>query len=226
VIDYLEQNGFAIVPDVIEPGARAALLREIEAQVQTVPAAGVRGLAQKISAVRLLANSGKVQDIVSAHLGPGARLVRSILFSKSQETNWQVAWHQDLAIAVRERADYDGFVSWSLKDGIVHVQPPEHVLERMLTVRIHLDPADESNGALWVVPASHRLGRVRASDAASVAMQMGQHVCAVKACDALLFKPLILHASRKATSTTPRRVVHFEFAAFDLPSPLQWSEVA
>jgi len=226
VIKQLERDGFEIVRNLIDPGVRIALIHEIEAQVQTVPAAGLRGLARKIRGVHLLAHSLAMQELVTAHLGIGARLVRSILFSKNQATNWHVAWHQDLAIAVRERADSEGYGSWSLKEGVVHVQPPEQVLERMLTVRMHLDPADASNGALSVVPGSHRIGRIRASEAASVAAKMGQQLCEVDAGDALLFKPLILHASRKATAATPRRVVHLEFAAFDLPSPLQWSEAA
>lgn len=35
-----------------------------------------------------------------------------------------------------------------MKDGVQHVQPPAHVLDRMLSVRLHLDRADENNGAL------------------------------------------------------------------------------
>ena len=44
--------------------------------------------------------------------------------------------------------------------GISHVQPPRAILEQMLTVRIHLDRTDESNGALKVIPGSHRQGKL------------------------------------------------------------------
>lgn len=222
----LQRDGFATVQDVLEQSRTEELAREIDAQLADVPTAGVRGLAQLVPSVRALAQSPELRALIESGLGANARLVRSIYFNKSNATNWQVAWHQDLAIAVHDQVEIEGFVSWSLKEGVPHVQPPEHVLDHMLTVRIHLDRADESNGALWVVPGSHRLGRLRAGDAADTAERMGKHLCDVNAGDALLFKPLLLHASRKATSSRPRRVIHLEFADVELPVPLQWSEVA
>ena len=61
-----------------------------------------------------------------------------------------------------------------------------------------------------------------ASEAAQAAERTGKYLCVVQAGDALLFRPLILHASRKATSEKPRRVIHLEFAAASLPMPLGW----
>lgn len=153
-------------------------------------------------------------------------MVRSILFNKSDQANWRVAWHQDLTIAVAEKAELEGYSAWSVKEGVLHVQPPEEILEHMLTVRVHLDPADETNGALWVSPGSHRFGRVPASEAAALAGRNGKYLCAVNAGDAVLMSPLILHASRKATSGIPRRVIHLEFAGVSLPEPLAWTGMA
>lgn len=226
MLSQLQRDGFAIVHGVLDRSRTEELAREIDGQLANVPTAGLRGLAQLVPSVRELAQSPKLRALVEAGLSTDARLVRSIYFNKSKETNWQVAWHQDLAIAVRDKVEIDGFASWSMKESVPHVQPPAHILDRMLTVRVHLDPADESNGALWIVPESHRLGRLRAGDAASVAEGMGKHLCVVNAGDALLFKPLLLHASRKATSSQPRRVIHLEFADVELPAPLQWSDVA
>jgi hypothetical protein len=222
----LDHDGFAILRNVLQPSRAEGLAHDIDAQLPDVPSAGFRGLAQLVPSVHALGRSPELRAIVESGLGVNAQLVRSIYFNKNQETNWQVAWHQDLAIAVRSRVEVDGFVGWSSKDGVPHVQPPADVLDRMLTVRLHLDPADGSNGALWVVPESHRLGRLPASDAASTAERMGKHLCTVNVGDALLFKPLLLHASRKATSPQPRRVIHLEFADVELPIPLQWSDVA
>jgi hypothetical protein len=73
-----------------------------------------------------------------------------------------VAWHQDLTIAVNSQVDIPGFVPWSTKDGIPHFQSPVGLLEQMLTVRLHLDDADERNGASKVLPGTHRLGRLSA----------------------------------------------------------------
>jgi hypothetical protein len=65
-----------------------------------------------------------------------------------------------------------------------------------------------------------------AGDAAAVAERHGKHLCEATAGDALLLRPLILHASRKAISAKPRRVIHLEFSAVSLPDPLRWDEAA
>jgi ectoine hydroxylase-related dioxygenase (phytanoyl-CoA dioxygenase family) len=223
--ERLHRDGFVVIPGVLAPPLITELAADVEPLLREFPA-GVRALAAKIPNVQRLARSHVIRQWVEPVLGADARLVRSILFTKSTEANWQVAWHQDLAIAVRERADVDGFVSWSVKDGVQHVQPPAHVLERMLSVRLHLDRADESNGALWLSPGSHRHGRIPAGEAARAADRLGKEPCPVNAGDALLFRPLTLHASRKAVVNTPRRVIHLEFANVTLPEPLNWAESA
>lgn len=219
----IERDGFAVAPAILDKAACLQLAHDLEKCLLQSPA-GVRELAAKVPSVAVLARSAAVRSLVEPVLGSGARLVRSVLFNKNSDSNWQVAWHQDLAIAVESQEDIEGYASWSIKEGVVHVQPPIRVLEQMLTIRLHLDPADETNGALWVSPGSHRLGRLKASDAARVADQNGKHLCAAQTGDALLLRPLILHASRKATSANPRRVIHLEFASAPLPSPLAWAE--
>jgi ectoine hydroxylase-related dioxygenase (phytanoyl-CoA dioxygenase family) len=221
----IERDGFAITSGVLDEPVRVEILRDI-AGFLSQSAAGVRGLAGKAPCVRTLAASPAMRALVEPVLGSGARLVRSILFNKSEHANWQVAWHQDLTIAVQQRVDLEGFTSWSAKDGVPHVQPPVDVLENMLSVRLHLDAADDSNGALWLSPGSHRLGRVPAGDAAATAERLGKSLCAVDAGDVLLFRPLTLHMSRKALAKRSRRVIHLEFAGVSLPAPLQWAEAA
>jgi hypothetical protein len=225
VIEKLDRDGFAVIPDVLSPALIAELVGDVEPLLLEFPA-GVRALAAKVPNVRRLAQSQTVRGLVEPVLGADFRLVRSILFTKSSEANWQVAWHQDLSIAVEQRADVDGFIAWSMKDDVQHVQPPVYVLERMLSVRLHLDRADENNGALWLSAGSHRLGRIPAGEAASGADRLGKELCAVNAGDALLFRPLTLHASRKALVDAPRRVIHFEFTNVTLPAPLRWAESA
>lgn len=220
----IETHGFAVRRAVLDPDRVTLLRRELEPLLAGCGSAGLRGIAEKSRAVQELAHSNRVRELVNEVLGNGARPVRSILFNKHPESNWRVTWHQDLSIAVEERHEVEGYSNWSMKDGVVHVQPPDAVLERMVTIRLHLDDADETNGALIVSPGSHRDGRMGAAQAAERATQVGTHLCAVKAGDALLMKPLILHASRKATSPRPRRVIHLEYANIELPRPLQWRE--
>jgi len=48
--------------------------------------------------------------------------------------------------------------------------------------------------------------------------------CTIPAGGALLMRPLQLHASSRAAVPTHRRIVHFEFAATELPAGLQFVE--
>jgi ectoine hydroxylase-related dioxygenase (phytanoyl-CoA dioxygenase family) len=219
----LEHNGFVVIHQVLNPQSIGELSLAIES-VSSDEAAGVRALARKVPAINQLANSAAVRAIAVKTLGPKARLVRSILFTKNEYVNWQVAWHQDLAIAVSCKVEIEGYGGWSKKEEVWHVQPPIEVLENMLTIRLHLDPANESNGALWLSPGSHRLGRLPASEAAQRAQSIEQTLCAVNAGDALLLRPLTLHSSRKTVSNAPRRVIHLEYSSMELPKPLDWAE--
>lgn len=224
MIQQLDKNGFTIVPDVFD-GQEISDLKQCLAQFdKTSDSVGIRDLITKYPAMRELATSTKIRQLVEPILGPSAAVVRSIFFNKSVDANWQVAWHQDVTIAVKKKIELTGFDNWSVKDTIPHVQPPVDILQNMLTVRIHLDFADAANGALWVVPESHTLGRVPANSASVVADSHVKQLCQVAAGGVMLFRPLILHASKKAITDCPRRVIHFEFAAKPLTEPLEWWE--
>ena len=151
--------------------------------------------------------------------------VRAILFDKTPDANWKVAWHQDLTIAVQEKHDLLDHGPWSLKDGVVHVQPPMPLLESMITLRLHLDDTPADNGALKVLPGSHRHGRLDAKAIAALRNSTSEHVCEARAGDILLMKPLILHASSASSNPGHRRVVHVEYAPPNLLHPsLSWAE--
>ncbi len=152
--------------------------------------------------------------------------MRAIYFDKSPEANWLVPWHQDLTLALQARVEMPGFGPWSVKDGVPHVQPPVELLQQMLTIRLHLDDTDQTNGALRVLPGSHRLGRLSAAQIRDFRSGQAETLCVAAAGDALLMRPLILHASGRSTSLHHRRVLHIEYAAFTLPTELAWHEAA
>lgn len=156
--------------------------------------------------------------IARRYLHPQAFVVRSTLFDKPESSNWAVPWHQDVTIEVRERHDIDGFGPWSVKDGLISVQPPSTVLEKMLTLRLHLDDTDEDNGALLVEPSSHLNGKLRIQDIISE----NPVICSCRAGEILMMKPLLFHASNRSISDRPRRVLHLDFAYQALPEPLTW----
>lgn len=224
-MNNLQQNGYAIVPSVLTPNVVTELMVAVSGVHSTtlrrVP--GIRNLLS-ISAVHELAGSLVVRALVAPVLGPGCFAVRGILFDKTPDANWNVVWHQDLSIAVHERRDVPGFGPWSKKEGVTHVQPPPSVLERMLTVRLHLDECDERNGPLRVLPGSHLSGRLDASAIVGWRKNMSEVVCPVPAGGALLMRPLLLHASSDAQTPAHRRVLHLEYAADELPGGLEWHD--
>ena len=214
-------DGFATVSQVLG-GA------ECEAMIDSlgpVTGAGRRGLLT-VPAVAALAHSTALLDLIRPCLPSAPLAVRAIYFNKSPATNWLVAWHQDLTLALRARVEVPGFGPWSVKDGIPHVQPPVELLARMITIRLHLDAADESNGALRVLPGSHRAGRLSAEDILAWRDREPAWVCTAEAGDALLMRPLLLHASGRSRSARHRRVLHIEYAGFALPTELHWHEAA
>lgn len=215
----VDEQGFKLIEQLLGNAEVQQLLMDAGAS----PAAGRRNMLD-MHAVAAWARSARIIDLVRPHTGGEPRPVRAIWFNKSAEANWLVAWHQDLAIAVRERVDVPGFAAWSAKEGVPHVQPPVEVLQRMLTVRIHLDDADGENGALRVVSGTHLLGRLSAEQIAALRKERGETLCAAAAGDALLMRPLLLHASGRSTSDRPRRVLHLEYAGEELPGDLEWRE--
>jgi ectoine hydroxylase-related dioxygenase (phytanoyl-CoA dioxygenase family) len=102
------------------------------------------------------------------------------------------------------------------------MQPPVSVLERMLAIRIHLDNCDTQNGALRILPGSHRCGRLSADQVAAAQAEMAPVTCEVERGGVVVMKPLVLHASSPARNPGHRRVIHIDFAAVDLPPGLLW----
>ena len=199
--------------------------RELLDRLGTVPGAGRRGLLV-VPAVATVARSSRLLDLVRPHVSNEPTPVRAIFFDKSPEANWLVSWHQDLTLALGLKAEVPGFGPWSVKDGVPHVQPPVELLEQMLAVRLHLDDADETNGALRVLPGTHQLGRLSPAQVQEQRARQDDVLCTVAAGDALLMRPLLLHASGRSTSQRHRRVLHIEYAAFALPDRLHWHEAA
>jgi ectoine hydroxylase-related dioxygenase (phytanoyl-CoA dioxygenase family) len=92
----------------------------------------------------------------------------------------------------------------------------------MLTLRIHLDSAHETNAPLLIAPGSHRLGRIEETDIAELVQQLGSKPCLAARGDAWLYRTLILHASEAASQPTSRRVLQVDYSAEELPEPLAW----
>ncbi|MBS9715384.1 hypothetical protein ACFFUT_14065 [Pseudohalocynthiibacter aestuariivivens] len=173
----------------------------------------------------LTQNQSAMRDIAVQFLGPNARAVRAILFDKTADNNWPLGWHQDRTICVKRIADVAEFGPFTRKSGLLHVQPPASILEHMLTLRVHLDPCGAENAPLKVALGSHKLGLVRVDDIADAVASSEQLDCLAKPRDIWAYRTLILHASDAAQHPTRRRVLQVDFAAFDLPDPLEWAGI-
>jgi hypothetical protein len=173
----------------------------------------------------LLSGDGPIGSIAVSVLGWKSRAVRALLFNKTAETNWSLAWHQDRTICVRHRIEARGFGPWTVKAGLHHVAPPFDLLTRMVTVRVHLDDVPVTNAPLIIAPGSHRLGRVPVDAIGAAVRQCGSHACIADAGDVWLYATPILHASEAATLPAQRRVLQIDFAAEELPHGLEWLEV-
>jgi hypothetical protein len=224
-IEQLRQDGFTILEEQIDEAQTLRFADMLCTVSQSKGrAAGVRNLFELLPPLRVFADSESLLSLLRPVIGERVSVVRGIYFDKHEYANWKVGWHQDLTIAVKKRIDVEGFSAWSVKAGINHVQPPVSVLEKMLTVRLHLDDTDELNGALRVFPGSHRCGRLSAENIADWKDHSNEVLCNVSRRAAMLMSPLLLHSSTKATTPTHRRVLHFEYAAEDLPCELEWYE--
>lgn len=150
-------------------------------------------------------------------------LNKAIYFDKPKTSNWFVAYHQDLSISVAHKADVVGYTNWTYKKKQFGVQPPINILERTITVRIHLDHTTKDNGALRVIPKSHAKGIIRPN---SKHWDLSKEIiCNVNKGSIMLMKPLLLHASNKTINNERRRVIHLEFNDTPLHKPLKWQEL-
>jgi predicted DNA-binding transcriptional regulator YafY len=182
----------------------------------------IRNLLKEVPALKNLALNTNLLKILKA-IDPSLFLTKAIYFDKTQESNWYVTWHQDIVINVTEKIESEGFSGWTKKSGVHGVVPPDEYLKDIVTIRIHLDDTDESNGALKVIPGSHNK-RLTDDEISLISQNSIPYVSEVDACGIQIMKPLLLHASSKATSQKHRRVIHLEFASKQLPAGLAWAE--
>jgi ectoine hydroxylase-related dioxygenase (phytanoyl-CoA dioxygenase family) len=158
--EQLRADGYAIVEGVLNDDAVQRYIEVLRDDSSKGAQRGGRRNLLEIAAMRELAQSETVMTLVRPVLGDGAFPVRGILFDKQDGANWKVPWHQDVTIAVKRHVDADGYGPWSVKEGVQHVQSPSAVLERMVSVRLHLDDCPSSNGALRVIAGSHHMGKL------------------------------------------------------------------
>jgi ectoine hydroxylase-related dioxygenase (phytanoyl-CoA dioxygenase family) len=219
----LEREGWAVSKDVLDAGECEALRNALADLMLEPRSGGHRNLLARPE-VAALCRHPHLAALVRIVLGASAFACKATLFNKTPLANWKVAWHQDLAVALRGEARPAEWRSWSLKAGVLHAQPPPAMLENMLALRLHLDDCNADNGALRLIPGSHRQGRLDEAAAEAWKTRGAELRCDVQAGGVLMMRPLLLHASSVGTAPGQRRVLHLEFAAQELPAGLDWAE--
>lgn len=219
----LEQDGVSFWRDAITPKQIGALQQEMARHQKRPSRGGLRAANHLLPTAHAVSHSSTLLDRLAPYFSAPPRLVRSILFDKSASRNWLVTWHQDRTVAVSDRFAAEGWRNWSMKAGVLHAEPPQSVLETMVTVRIHLDDTDERRGCLSVLPRSHRYGVLGRAEIERKVVEDNTVACTAKAGDALLMRPLVLHASNKMSEGQHRRILHLEFSDYILPKGIVWA---
>lgn len=217
-LNAFDRDGYQIVEAVMAEDECDVLL----ATLSSLPpaAAGTRDLLESdacLDAADRIRSSERLRHILPLDYVA----VQCSLFSKTPSRNWLVAPHQDLSIPVRDRIDSPVCTGWSSKQGRMFTQPPVSVLERLIAVRLQLDPGSEATGPLQVLPGSHRQGRRESRP--NLRNGNALHSCVVGKGGVVAMRPLLVHASSKAISALPRRVLHFLFGPRRLPHGLEWA---
>jgi hypothetical protein len=211
-------DGFTVVPRVIDGAECDELARRTDA----LPlAAGSRNLLEFDWCARLarhLATTSALAPFIRHDLVP----VQCTVFTKTPGRNWGVAIHQDLSIPVARRVPAARLTGWSDKEGTPFVHAPAAVLDDLVAVRVHLDPCGPDDGPLRCVPGSHAAGRLSNLEGLALRDERGTVTCLAERGDAFVMRPLVLHASRRASGTSRRRVLHFLFGPRTLPLGLEW----
>ncbi|WP_315818164.1 phytanoyl-CoA dioxygenase family protein [Paraflavitalea speifideaquila] len=225
----IDKEGFAVVPNVFSHTEIALIIEAINQADHSNPTFrksndlfAIRQFLKEVPAVQSLVLTERLMNLLQALFGAGYFIVKSIYFDKPEQSNWFVAYHQDLTISVDKKVELPGFGPWTVKQNQFAVQPPLAILERNFTIRIHLDDTDKNNGALKVVPGSHAKGIYRPETidwSKETAI-----ICEVPQGGMMIMRPLLLHASGRTTNQARRRVIHIEFSNTQLPHGLNWPE--
>lgn len=215
-----ERDGVALRENAVDVAIIATLAEEFDAAGVRI---GARSFDLSPTIRALIGPEGALGRRARELSGAPPRPVRVLAFDKTPDANWHLPWHQDRVIAVKRRVVLAGFGTWTIKGGQPHVEAPAGLLEKMFNLRLHLDDCDAGNGALKVLPGTHRLGRLSDAEVKSAAVKGQAILCEVKAGGLLAMKALALHASDASTSPRRRRVLHVDYCWGELPNELDWA---
>ncbi|BAO77150.1 phytanoyl-CoA dioxygenase family protein [Winogradskyella sp. PG-2] len=116
----------------------------------------IRQLFKAVPDLKNLVFNQKLINLITSLSETNPFLIKAIFFDKPPESNWFVPYHQDISISVNKKVELNSYKNWTIKKGLYCVQPPHKILEKTITIRIHLDDTNKDNGALKIIPKSHQ----------------------------------------------------------------------
>ena len=225
----ISENGFTVINDVFSSEQVIQIISLIESSDTTnltfrksADLFAIRQFLKEIPTIQKLILVDKLRNIIAELFGQNYFVTKSIYFDKPEQSNWFVAYHQDLTISVDKKLELENFRSWTVKQNQFSVQPPLDFLDDNFTIRIHLDDTDENNGALKVIPKSHLKGIYR-PDTINWETET-ESICSTFKGGIMIMRPLLLHSSSRTINNSKRRVIHIEFSNKELKNGLSWSE--
>ncbi|MCI0333446.1 MAG: phytanoyl-CoA dioxygenase family protein [Planctomycetes bacterium] len=228
VVSAISEKGYAVIPAALSPEKVAVTVAQLTAALEsdlqgsslrsaTGTLYAARNILQLWPAVTEVWQVPPLTQLLPHVLGSDYGLVRVLFFDKPPTQSWALPWHKDFAIAVKNnQLPSSHFSKPTTKAGVQHVEAPEWLLQKMLSLRLHLDDVTLENGPLKVLPGSHR------GDESQPAKTI-----LAKAGDVLAIRPLVSHCSNKShpDTTRHRRLLHMEFAGVrELPDDYAWHD--
>jgi ectoine hydroxylase-related dioxygenase (phytanoyl-CoA dioxygenase family) len=208
---HTSDTGFSITESVFERQEMQQISQALETADLPRTKAGIRN-ALYVPAVRALAAHPNLVTLAATFIGDQPTPFRATLFDKSAISNWLVAWHQDTALPIHRRVPDSTWGPWSVKGGVLHAIAPASALATVVALRVHLDDSTLGNGPLRVLPSTHTGGVLSHDEIEKMAAVVTPVACVASAGGVVAMRPLVVHASSKASDNQPRRVLHIEYA--------------
>ena len=222
--DIIQQDGFSIVrhfftdkyiDEIIEQLDRHHAL-EYDKQIVSD-----FNLLNSIPFVKSLVHSRQLISLVKQVLGDNSFPINAFVIDKTQDNNWCLDWCQDLKIAVKNKIETSGYRNWTVESGILHAVPPKEVLEKRLSVRIHLDDCFIDNGAILVAPKSHKNGIIQSKTEIEKIISGETIYLEVEKGGVMFITSLLLHKSPYSTTNKKRRVLQIDYVGIKLSNGLE-----
>ncbi|HEX9509804.1 MAG TPA: hypothetical protein VF939_04945 [Puia sp.] len=106
----LEEKGFKVIENIFtedEIACITAMLTRANADSpafrKTNDLFAIRQFLKEVPGIQPLVFNSRLKAIIKEYLGPDYFLIKSIYFDKPEESNWFVAWYQDLLLHASNR---------------------------------------------------------------------------------------------------------------------------